>query len=126
MKILKHGDLQPRKFKCSNCGCEFVADKREYDVQVYCTYEGNLESYYVDCPDCMYRVFARLGDAPIYNENINNTLNNKLTKIIDKLDRYVHENISIYDHDIYTNLCDIIDDLSAWQEEYENESNINN
>lgn len=117
MKILKHGDLKPRKFKCSNCGCEFVADKMEY------TLTHVEELYCICCPECMHYIIASADEAPIYNVEL---INDKLTKIIDKLDKYVHENISIYDHDIYTNLCDIIDELSDWQEEYENESNINN
>ena len=49
MKILKHGNLKPRKFICHHCDCEFVADTTEY-----CAYEcnGNPMWYFIDCPEC--------------------------------------------------------------------------
>ena len=49
MKILKHGDLKPRKFICKDCGCEFVADAREYG-----SYGSNrvIICWYADCPEC--------------------------------------------------------------------------
>lgn len=112
MKILKHGDLKPRKFICTSCDCEFVADKMEYHLT------GHIEeTYTICCPECEYYIIAPAKSAPIYNKDINN----KLTKIIDRLDKYVHENISIYDHDIYVNLCSIIDELIDWQKEYNND-----
>lgn len=51
MKILKHGNLKPRKFICQDCGCEFVADISEYSL-----YPGTAW-YYSDCPDCDARIF---------------------------------------------------------------------
>lgn len=49
MKILKHGDLKPRKFICKDCGCEFVANISEYSL-----YHGTAW-YYSDCPECEAR-----------------------------------------------------------------------
>ena len=49
MKIIKHGDLKPRKFICRYCGCEFVANAREYN-----TSEHWIFMY---CPDCDTQVF---------------------------------------------------------------------
>lgn len=117
MKILKHGDLKPRKFICSVCGCEFVANRNEYGIDK--TY-AILPRYIVTCPCCKQRMFTVQDNAPLYEEDHSNTPDYKLTKIIDRFDRYVHENISIYDHNIYVNLCSMIDELSDWQEEYKN------
>ena len=122
MKILKHGDLKPRKFVCSKCDCVFVADLTEYSVLLAST-DGHCK-YYAYCPDCDYYMFNI--NAPLYTEDTNSILNDKLTNIIDKLDRYIYSNISIYDQDIYINLRNIIGELLDWQEEYKNESNINN
>lgn len=51
-KIIKHGNLKPRKFTCKNCDCEFVAD-----VMDYCAYEcnGTPMWWFTDCPDCCSR-----------------------------------------------------------------------
>ena len=62
MKILKHGDLQPRKFTCTSCGCEFVADKSEYG------YEAYTHNYSVYCPDCRSLIWAQSNAAPLHKE----------------------------------------------------------
>ncbi len=49
MKILKHGNLKPRKFTCGYCGCEFVANAKEYDV-----FESLIS---MRCPDCDTKTF---------------------------------------------------------------------
>ena len=48
MKILKHGDLHPRIFKCLYCNCEFVADMSEYKPEL----SECGACYYVGCPCC--------------------------------------------------------------------------
>lgn len=54
MKILKHGDLKPRKFICADCGCEFVANISEYG-----SYANRVKPlwWYSDCPECEARTF---------------------------------------------------------------------
>lgn len=120
MKILKHGDLKPRKFTCPKCGCELVANMMEY-TRIHVE-----DGYCICCPECMHYIIASTDEALLYKEDPNKTLDAKLTKIIDKLDNYVRENISIYDHDIYVNLRDMIYELADWQEEYKNESKTDN
>ena len=51
MKILKHGNLMPRKFICRDCGCEFVANISEYGL-----YPGSAWRYSA-CPECEARTF---------------------------------------------------------------------
>lgn len=68
MKILKHGDLQPRKFTCTKCGCEFVADMTEYNKTTYTYCIGNYEEFEIYCPICEHRIIRRGNDAPLYNE----------------------------------------------------------
>lgn len=60
MKILKPGKdvLKPRKFVCSYCGCEFIAEKNEYDSVFY----NNDFFYKCDCPNC--------GDMIYYSEEV--------------------------------------------------------
>lgn len=49
MKILKHGNLKPRKFTCWNCGCEFVANTTEYCI----TMASGIPLWRsADCPEC--------------------------------------------------------------------------
>lgn len=56
MKILNHGNLKPRKFTCRYCGCEFVANAKEYNV---------FESWiYMYCPDCDTKTF----DSELWEE----------------------------------------------------------
>lgn len=52
MKILKHGNLKPRKFICKDCGCEFVANISEYG---WYTNSVTALWYYADCPECEAR-----------------------------------------------------------------------
>ena len=49
MRILKHGDLRPRKFECDVCGCEFVAETDEYTTTKA---SGITLCYYIYCPEC--------------------------------------------------------------------------
>jgi hypothetical protein len=49
MQILKHGNLKSRKFTCSNCGCEFVADPTEYGTTVV---KGIVLWCHAHCPEC--------------------------------------------------------------------------
>lgn len=49
MKILKHGNLNPRKFVCHICGCEFVADGNEYDTV---SQFNQIVYHIVQCPYC--------------------------------------------------------------------------
>lgn len=64
MKILKNGDLQPRKFKCPKCGCEFIANMMEYTLT-------HVEvNYCICCPECMHYIIASADEAPLYNEDL--------------------------------------------------------
>ena len=67
MKILKHGDMKPRKFRCTNCHCEFVADQSEYGTCRY-AYGTSPIRYLVACPDCNYDLDVAHYDAPLYKE----------------------------------------------------------
>ena len=67
MKILKHGDMQPRKFTCTQCKCIFIADKSEYEKRVNCDSLSIIE-YCIDCPDCGYSLLVDFYDAPLYTE----------------------------------------------------------
>ena len=49
MKILKHGNLRPRKFTCRYCGCEFVANIKEYTM-----FDNWI---YMNCPECDTKTF---------------------------------------------------------------------
>lgn len=49
MRILKHGNLKPRKFVCWNCDCEFVADVSEYRTT---TSNGVTLWHNAYCPEC--------------------------------------------------------------------------
>ena len=60
MQIIKHGNLKPRHFVCKYCGCEFVADMREYKTA------ANGDNFFVDCPECDMRFDQR---APLYKED---------------------------------------------------------
>lgn len=53
MEIIKQGDLSrlknTKRFQCSYCGCQFLADKSEYD---YGGVWRNLQTYACKCPCC--------------------------------------------------------------------------
>lgn len=50
MEILKSGNLKPRKFTCINCGCEFVANIKEYwRIDTF-----GVVDYECSCPECTY------------------------------------------------------------------------
>ena len=49
MRILKHGNLKPRKFICQSCGCEFIAEAHEYSTTMA---NGIILWHTADCPDC--------------------------------------------------------------------------
>lgn len=72
MKILKHGDLKPRKFTCSKCHCEFVADMTEYYSREYDYPLGDRGiHYHVTCPDCKREVIKDSKQAPLYEYSYN-------------------------------------------------------
>lgn len=48
MIIIKQGDKKQRVFTCTNCGCEFIAERNEY-FRV-----GKFHYYKCDCPCCTY------------------------------------------------------------------------
>lgn len=49
MQIIKHGTELKKKFKCINCGCEFIANKNEYhEFQSH----PNEYMYKCECPEC--------------------------------------------------------------------------
>ena len=54
MDIIKHVNgnklHDPKKFICSNCECEFIADNTEYTTR-QCDYDGS-EEYIINCPEC--------------------------------------------------------------------------
>lgn len=49
MKILKYGNLRPRKFICWHCDCEFVADTTEYSTTMS---NGVIIWHHAYCPEC--------------------------------------------------------------------------
>ena len=112
MKILKHGDLKPRKFTCRTCGCEFVANRDEYgSYSIYCPDTlDNIEVCRVYCPDCGMFVEQ---DAPLYKEPVDE----RVTKACDAL-MDVHEK--------KTACCKSIGDLMKYMEELKNESKTDN
>ena len=59
MKILKHGDLKPRKFICKTCGCEFVAEMGEYEIDRDIFQPNKEVTYDIACPDCAKIIFAK-------------------------------------------------------------------
>lgn len=64
MKIIKHGDLKLRYFICNNCGCEFIADRSEYQTA------ASGDNFFVSCPEC-YTQFSQY--APLHKEDYNET-----------------------------------------------------
>lgn len=55
MKILKHGKPQgiTRTFSCQSCGCEFEAEKEEYNKVLHGSALGmQIVSYNCKCPEC--------------------------------------------------------------------------
>lgn len=125
MKILKNGDLQPRKFTCTNCGCEFVADMMEY------TLAHVEELYCICCPECEHFIIASADEAPIYNKDLES---------YDSLDPDMFEKIRIVYGDILKDDFEqalekikirerykyLAEHPYITEEEEDNESNINN
>ena len=53
MRIIKHGTLPERNFTCETCGCEFVANCKEYDRDDFPNYHALYKTRFrVICPDC--------------------------------------------------------------------------
>lgn len=103
MKIIKHGDLKERRFKCEFCGCEFIADCSEYKY----IYDFGNDWINVLCPYCS-------GDNKIYPSNAPLTLGmphscRACTTLTDCLNRPM--------------ACQIYNDLIEWKES-NNESKI--
>ena len=59
MKIIKHGFLAPRYFRCNRCYCEFVATIREYKIA------ASGDNFFVMCPECQTAFDQH---APLYEE----------------------------------------------------------
>lgn len=57
MKILKHGKVERRKFVCHDCGCEFVAKRKE-------TINQNYRDF-IFCPTCERRLIWEDGELMI-------------------------------------------------------------
>ena len=59
MKIIKHGNPKYNKpdikFRCSYCGCEFVAEYNEYK---YAGSQYNESYYKAECPECHRSVYG--------------------------------------------------------------------
>lgn len=59
MKILVKGDLnrlKKMKFECKECGCVFIANKKEYNAEHFML-NGKLNSYVsMRCPCCDFPV----------------------------------------------------------------------
>ena len=49
MLIIKEGSSKPLKFICKYCGCEFVANVKEYNTY---TNNGVVSYCYTYCPNC--------------------------------------------------------------------------
>ena len=82
MKILKHGEMYPRKFTCTRCHCEFVADQSEYGThRNEHPYGGTL--YYVTCPDCYHDMRVRHYDAPLYEEPVDEHVDKGCDSLMD-------------------------------------------
>ena len=54
MEIIRHGNDRKsndlKRFVCSNCECEFIADNTEYS-KCDLEYDGS-EEYIANCPEC--------------------------------------------------------------------------
>ena len=117
MKILKHGELNPRQFICERCRCEFVADKSEYsEDNIYTT----TPVYTITCPCCNYEMRVVHNKALIHEEECQDTF----YELIDKLDQYLYSYIEPNDRNAYRKVHSMIYDLIDWRRQ--NESNINN
>ena len=113
MKILKHGDLQPRKFACTKCHCEFVADMTEYYAREYDYPLGDRGiNYHATCPDCKREVIKDSKQAPLYKDT-----DDKFQNIIERLENCLYYNVADYDYNAYTELCGIVRRLVEWREE---------
>lgn len=57
MKIIKEGNLnKPIVFECKECGCVFIANKKEYNAEHFML-NGKLNSYVsMCCPCCDFSV----------------------------------------------------------------------
>lgn len=63
MTILKHGDLKPRHFSCDICGCKFVADLSDYEIDLF---DNTLRV----CSECSrICMWIELKDAPLFYES---------------------------------------------------------
>ena len=110
MKILKHGDLKPRKFTCSKCGCEFVADMTEYNEA---TYTDSWVEFEICCPMCKYWATKKGNDAPIYEGKI---IDKNLAMGCDTLINFAQKKKEWYK---------IMHDILETMEELDNESKTN-
>lgn len=63
MRIIEHGNLNTRYFKCPHCGYKFIADMRDYAMDI------DRINFWVDCPECDRRFDQH---APLYKEGMFN------------------------------------------------------
>ena len=117
MKILKHGDLKPRKFICERCKCEFVADKSEYSEDNIYTTHPTLTT---TCPCCNHKIVVMHDRAPVYEEECQDTFYELMNKLDLYADRYIDRRVN----NAYDALKSIKYDLMDWRRK--NESKTNN
>lgn len=59
MEIIKQGNLErikkSKRFKCTYCECEFIADQTEYE---YYGSWRNMQCYLCQCPTCKSDVYV--------------------------------------------------------------------
>ena len=104
MKILKHGDMKPRKFTCTNCYCEFVADQSEYGTYRYSQGTSPIR-YLVACPDCNYDLDVAHYDAPLYeDETIDNVIDSMSDEEVHIYCKMLYKKLTELqgEHDFYT------------------------
>ena len=63
MKIIKEGDLQPRKFTCTTCGCVFIANRDEYQAVWLSPSQISIK-----CPHCNQDLIYFKTRVPLYTE----------------------------------------------------------
>lgn len=85
MKIIKHGNMMPRRFTCRFCGCIFVADRSEYSTA------ASGDNFYVNCPDCNVKFDMK---APLYKEEFDELV------IVDRTERTDYDD---WTHSMYHN-----------------------
>ena len=107
-KILKHGNLDIRGFKCPKCDCEFLADSEEYKR----TSDTNI---LVSCPEC-YHEFLIFDKQAIWACSM--PVNCKLCTCLSKCIEHIDNNEAPV-------RCSVFDKLKNWRKD-NNESKTTN